>query len=112
MGRGALALAVVFRTLATSLTGPVIGPLLDRYGPRMLLAIGAFLSGLAVMAKGGVQEYWQFVAVSILLGLVAGAGRGMLVPATTVARWFVRLRGRPIPLVTAWVSVGAPPPAR
>lgn len=106
VGRTAISIGISSRSVASDISSPVIGPILDKHGPRMLLVIGALLSGFAVMALGGVTQYWQYITLSVIVGLVGSAGLGMLIPTTTVSRWFVHRRGRAIAISTAGISVG------
>ena len=106
IGRGTFSLVYSIRTFTEGIAGPVVGRLLDRYGPRMLMAGGAVIAGLALMALGGVQNFWQFTVALGIFGLASAASMGRLVAGVTVARWFVRKRGRAIALITTGMSLG------
>ena len=104
--RAAAAGAISLRTLTNSFTGPLIGPLLDRYGPRPIMIVGAIAAMLATMLMGQVQDAFQFYLVLGVLGPLAMAGIGDLVAGTTVAKWFIRYRGRALGFSAAGISAG------
>ena len=106
IGRGTFSLVYSIRTFTEGVAGPVVGRLLDRYGPRMLMVGGAVIAGLALMALGVVQNFWQYSVVLGIFGLASAASMGRLVTGVTVARWFVRKRGRAIALITTGMSLG------
>lgn len=96
---GALSMAGVVSGL---LSAP-IGPLLDRYGGRVLMTISAALSGVALALTGAVHEPWQCF-------LVLGVGVAITRPALNVgprmaiANWFIQKR----PLAFGLYSTGNP----
>jgi len=101
-------------TLATSaafvvggVAGLIIGPMVDRYGPRRLMFVGAFGFGSALLLMSRVTAVWQFVALQILAGGVGSSLVGPLVVNTTVAKWFVIRRGWAIALGSMGVSLAA-----
>ena len=106
VGRGLFTLAFSIRAVMEGLSGPVIGPVVDRHGPRALMVIGSIVSGLVIMSFGGVHAFWQFAVACALLGVAAAAGMGRIVTLVTVARWFVRKRGRAVAFATTGFSVG------
>ena len=73
--------------------GLVIGPMVDRYGPRRLMLIGAVGYGGALLLTSQIETLWQFVALQILAGGIGSALVGPLVVNVAVSRWFVIRRG-------------------
>ncbi|MBW1804276.1 MAG: MFS transporter [Deltaproteobacteria bacterium] len=89
-----------------ALFAPIIGPLIDRYGPRVLMPAGAFIVGLAMLGMTQISTIWQFY---LLRGVIVGAGftlMGNLVTDVTINNWFVLKRGRAIAFSRAGVNVG------
>ena len=73
-----------------------IGPVVDRYGARVLMPMGAVVVGMTMLAITRIDALWQFY---FLRGVVAAAGftlMGGLVTNVVIAKWFVRKRGRAI----------------
>ncbi len=104
MSRGVLASAGVVTRLASAAVAPVIGPLVDRHGPRLFttlgvlsLAAGAVILGLA---RGAPDV---FVGYGVVMAL-ASVALGELTGDATVARWFVLRRGRALAVATMGLS--------
>jgi MFS family permease len=85
--------AIAFGSVCGGLLSLAIGPILDRYGPRMVSFCGIFFLSLGLGALMYVQHIWQ-------LYLFFGAGRMIavgalsLVTSVSIANWFVHYRGR------------------
>jgi sugar phosphate permease len=67
---------------------PFIGRLIDRHGPRSVLAGSLLALGLGVFATASVQQLWQlYLSYGILVSLAAG-GPSMAPISAIAARWF------------------------
>jgi MFS family permease len=98
--------AVTTAGIAGMFAAPIVGPLLDRYGGRPVLAIGALVAGGALLLMARVQEVWQYW---LLFGAVGALGMGELGRLSTpvvIAKWFVRMRGRALAIATSGNMVG------
>ena len=81
--------------LVSIVSAPLIGWLLDRYGPRLVFSRAALLSGGALMACSTLQTLGHFVVYYGVLGAVGQTALGSV--AVVVSRWFERTqRGRAI----------------
>ncbi len=92
--RTALAAVQTIARATEALMASVVGPLIDRYGPRVLMPIGAIIVGLAMLGVTQINAIWQFY---LLRGIVAAVGftfMGALVTGVTINNWFIRKRGR------------------
>ena len=79
--------------LASGIAGPFIGPLIDRYGPRIPMAVTSLVGGVLLLGVHSMNHLWQFYLLyGILFGLIK-SGMGDLVAGTTVANWFIKKRG-------------------
>ena len=98
-------------SLAYGITQLPIGLMLDRLGPRIILAVGMFLWSLAQMATGMVSSFAGFLATRVSLGI----GEAPMMPCgvKVMNDWFsARDRGFPTGLLTASNTLGvtlAPP---
>lgn len=91
--------------LVSIASAPVLGWLLDRYGPRLLFVLAAILSGGALIACSTVQTLGHFV---FYYGVVSAVGQTALSSvAVVVSRWFEpRRRGRAIGFADVGTGVG------
>ena len=70
-----------------------IGPILDRYGPRWPMLIGASMIGSALILTPHVQNLAEFYALTIAAQVGSQSMIGLAIQ-TVVPKWFVRKRGR------------------
>jgi MFS family permease len=79
--------------VVNGLSGPVVGRLADRWGPRGVLAASGVLLGAGALGAATVVTLWQLlVTVGVLLAM-GGAGAAPAVAAAVAARWFDARRG-------------------
>ena len=81
---------------------PLVGTLVDRYGGRWLMAIGAIVVGVGYFFLGHVDSFNQFAAIRLTLVSCGDAVMGYMVVNVVIAQWFVRRRGRAL----AFTSMG------
>ena len=85
--------------------GIVNGWALDRYGPKLVLALMGLFTGLGLLITGFTSSLWQlFISYSLLVAIgTAGA-----VPLLTsiISRWFDRKRGIAIGIATSGTGLG------
>ena len=79
---------------------PLVGPLVDRYGGRWLMAGGALIVGAGFMLLGQVTSFWQFLALRWTFITIGGVLMCHMVVSVTISRWFVRRRGRAIAIAS------------
>ncbi len=102
-----ISLGQTVSTFATGILALVVGPIMDRRGGRVLIVIGAAVSGLGFIALGQVHTLWQYYLVRGALLTVGSVGMGTLVVNVAISNWFVRMRGRAIAIGSMGVSVSA-----
>ncbi len=105
ISRANISLLYGLATFAASLFLPLIGRLVDRYGPRLTTPLIALGLGLAAMGAALVQGM-----VTLLIGLLAlrflGFGSLQLVSNNLIAQWFIRRRGRVMGLAGLSLPIG------
>ena len=85
---------------------PLVGWLLDRYGPRRMMPVGALILGLGLALSSQINALWQLY---VTFGIVTALGVAMLqsVPNTAViSNWFIRNRGTAIGLALSGSGLG------
>ena len=103
--RTTVAFAPTLRTFINAFISPWLGRIVDRHGPRGILLVGAVVMGTTSMAMSYIGEVWQYFLVYSVIGSVAVVAEGNLVNQATVAKWFVRKRGRAMAFATVGVSL-------
>ena len=104
--RGATALAMSIHLVLSGLSAPFAGWLIDRFGPRLVMPIGALVTGAALLWLSQSSALWQFY---VTFGVMAAIGCATLhiTPLTAVAsNWFMRRRGTAISIVVAGPGAG------
>ena len=102
LASGALMLGAVMWTLAA----PVIGILLDRFGPRVVLPGGSILMAIGFIISGMAHSVLEFyIGMGIFMG-VGFAALPMTSQATFLSNWFIRKRGMAIGTVASGIGLG------
>ena len=91
--RAIVATAVSIQRAESGVLGPIMGFLVDRVGPRIILIIGFVIGGTGFILVSLTQNVVQFYAAYFFLALGLGAG-SFLIVSTAVTNWFSRKRGR------------------
>jgi oxalate/formate antiporter len=85
---------------------PIQGYLIDRFGPKLLVALGGFLSGLGWILAANATTLW---GIYLTYGLLCGIGTGIVYIGIIglMCRWFPEKRGLATGLVAAGYGFGA-----
>ena len=104
-GQGGTSVMIGIATLLFFSTGIISGPLLDRLGPRPLLAVGGALFVAGQVGTASVSQTWHGYVV---YGIGCGLGGGLFVSPlfATAASWFVRQRAVSQGLVATGPGLG------
>lgn len=84
-----ISFAASLRGLQTSFLAPVVGLLMDRWGPRRLVFAGATIIGLGLLLLSRINSLGAFYGAFILIAIGVGTCIGV-VPIATVGNWFQR----------------------
>jgi sugar phosphate permease len=82
-----VSIAASLRGLETGLLAPIIGLLVDRWGPRKLMFFGVTVVGIGLMLLSGVSSLVTFYAVFFLIA-IGTSNCSSTVKNTAVANWF------------------------
>ncbi|MBI4498962.1 MAG: MFS transporter [Chloroflexi bacterium] len=86
--------------------GPIAGWLVDKFGPKYVLIVGAILTGLGYMALSQADSFLSFLFIYLVLISISynvGFAHSTMAAVNT---WFIRRRGLAISTLTAAFSVG------
>lgn len=100
VSRGVFSLLRSGEILIGAFIAPFVGPLVDRYGGRWLMAGGALLAGIGFMLISQVAAFWQFLIIRWVFVTIGGVFMCQMVVAVTISRWFVKKRGRTIAIAS------------
>jgi OFA family oxalate/formate antiporter-like MFS transporter len=108
LGAGAPAIQVTFSILIVLQTffSPFQGWLVERFGPRWLIAAGGALTGLSWVLAAQVSSLWMLYAT---YGLLGGLGTGIVYIGVVgqMVGWFPDRRGFAAGMVAAGYGMGA-----
>ncbi|MGA2809940.1 MAG: MFS transporter [Candidatus Acidiferrum sp.] len=105
--REAVSLGFAIAAMTVGLSSPLIGRLIDRFGPRRIIlpcmtVFGCGIASLALLGSG----LWQFYLTCFLIGVV-GNGAAHLAYARSIATWFERRLGMALAFVMVGAGLGA-----
>ena len=86
--------------------GPIAGYLIDKFGPRIMLTIGAFIVAIGYILLSQVNSFLWFL--TIYLGIVSLAFNATFSGSTmaVVNNWFIRRKGLAMAISIAAYSLG------
>lgn len=105
--RGAISAGFTLHMLVALIGLPLVGVVVDRYGPRFILSTGVTIMAAGVWLMGGLNKIWHFY---LFYGLVMALGRIMIsmVPHTSIiSNWFVKKRGTAMGVTAAGIGIGS-----
>ncbi|MBI2829586.1 MAG: MFS transporter [Chloroflexi bacterium] len=104
-GRAAIMLANTMRMGIQILIAPIIGRLVDRYGPKLIMVAGAMIQALALGLLSQTHALWFFLACYVIEGI--GFAALFTIPTTAlVSNWFKKRRGWALGIAAIGVGVG------
>lgn len=105
--RGVTAGAFSFGFFISALLSPLLGRLMDRYGPLLVLEAGVGIMGVGLLLAAQVSQPWHLY---LTLGVLVGAGSvalGFTGQALHLPNWFVRRRGLAMSIAFSGVGIGS-----
>lgn len=105
--RESVSLGFAIAAMTVGLSSPLIGRLIDRFGPRRIIlpcmsVFGCAIASLALLRSG----LWQFYATCFVIGVV-GNGAAHLAYARSISTWFQKRLGTAIAFVMVGAGLGA-----
>jgi MFS family permease len=105
--RGVTAGAFSFGFIVSGVLSPLLGRLMDQYGPRIVIEVGVGATAAGLLLATFASEPWH---VYVTLGVLVGAGStftGYTGQALFLPNWFVRRRALAMSIAFAGVGFGS-----
>jgi sugar phosphate permease len=83
----------------------VVGPIIDRRGPKAFMAVGIVVTALGTTLVGFVETIPQLYLVYALIAVAYGMGASVAV-SSMLARWFIDQRAKAMAVASTGVSLG------
>ncbi len=98
--------AITLSMITQGIWGIFMGRLNDKFGPRLLITLCCFLSGMGILLMSNINSVWQ---IYVFYGIIVGLGMGgvFVVLLSTVSRWFIKRRGAMTGIVLSGVGLGS-----
>lgn len=104
-GRGEIMAAFTIYFLVTGVASPFIGRVVDRYGARKVISIGALIVGLGFVSLSQASNLWHFYVSYAVVG-VGMAAMGHVPASAIVSNWFKKRRGTAIGIMSSGIGAG------
>jgi MFS family permease len=105
--REAISLGFGLAAMTVGASSPLIGRLIDRYGPRRIILPCMTVFGLAIASLGLLRSgLWQFYATCVVIGIV-GNGAAHLAYSRSISTWFQQRLGTALAFVMVGAGLGA-----
>src|SRR5262245_49822799 len=106
LNRTSTSLAFSLARAEGAVEGPIVGHLLERYGPNPIMATAVLLMGVGYLLLSQVHSYVSFLIVYLGVISLAHAGGFMHAPMVLINTWFIRQRARAITINSAAFGMG------
>jgi len=97
--------AISIQRTEGGLISPFVGYMIDKFGPRKIMAFGIITTGFGFIVMSQMQNLWHFYASIILLTLGMSFGT-FIVFVVTVANWFIKKRARALGVLMSFSAIG------
>ena len=104
-GRGEIMVAFSIFLLVMGIASPFIGRVVDRYGARKIITIGALIMGLGFVLLSRMNHLWYLYISYIVIGIGMTA-MGHVPASAIVSNWFEKRRGIAIGIMSTGIGAG------
>jgi len=98
--------AFSFFLILSSMIGPFMGGMVDRFGPKRVIIMGSLILGAGLALCSSIQTWWQFYIFFSAITAIGLGATGWVPNITIIQHWFKEKRGLPIGIVSSGIGVG------
>ena len=105
-GRTQVSAAISISTLGLAICSPLLGPLIDRYGPRRVILVATTLLAASIASLSALNgNYVIYLLIAAAIG-ITGAGSNAFVYLSVLPNWFDRRYGLSLGIAMLGVGLG------
>ena len=98
--------AMALGSLLGGVVALFLGPLMDRFGPRLALTIAFAVLGAVFMLTALITTLWEFYVLQVVARMMTSGVIGVA-SAIIIPKWFIEKRGRAVALGTVGGRAGS-----
>jgi MFS family permease len=102
VGGGAFSLFIII----SSMIGPIVGGMVDRFGPKTVVLLGSLFLGLGLALCSSIQTWWEFYIFFSVITAVGLGASGWVPNITIIQDWFKEKRGLPTGIISSGIGIG------
>jgi MFS family permease len=106
VSRAAITWLQTVRLVGNGSTSFLFGPLVDRFGPRLLRPTAAAIGGVSLILASRADEVWMLLVLFGVIGAAGVTAPNNVLINVPVAKWFIRRRGRAVAFVAFGGAAG------
>jgi len=105
-GRTQVSAAISISTLGLAICSPLLGPLIDRHGPRRVIIVATTLLAASIASLSVLNgNYALYLVIAAAIG-ITGAGSNAFVYLSVLPNWFDKRYGLSLGIAMLGVGVG------
>lgn len=101
-----LSLVVSVNMITWGIFQPLMGKLIDQFGPKRIIASSVGLMGVSFLLTSTTTEIWQFFLYYGVLTAIGFAGCGSMANSVLVSRWYVKRRAPMLARSSMGMNIG------
>jgi sugar phosphate permease len=97
--------AAALQSAESAIIGPLLGWLMDRWGPQSLIRWGIVIFSAGLLLLSQVDSVGTFYASAVLMAIGASLG-GYFPLSVAIVHWFEKYRGRALSIMSSGLALG------
>lgn len=97
--------AAALQSVESAIIGPILGWLMDRFGPQLMIRVGMVIFSAGLLVLSQVSTVTSFYAAAILMAIGASLG-GYFPLSVALVQWFQKYRARALSIMSLGLALG------